>query len=115
MGPGFALNHIEEAFDRLFGFSGVRTEYTEFDTSVLLRSAIKDRIDGLVRAVQGGIYSRTKLVVWKATTVCRSAMSQGSKRKWCLFGPQAIFPQPEQLQPLLLPQQSKTTIKPACT
>jgi hypothetical protein len=32
-------------------------EWTEFDTRALLRSAFKDRIDGLVRGVQGGIYS----------------------------------------------------------
>jgi len=56
-GLGFALNHIEEAFDKLFGLEGEPTEYTEFDTSALLRSAMKDRIDALVRGVQGGVFA----------------------------------------------------------
>jgi HK97 family phage portal protein len=54
-GLGFALNHIEVAIDRLFGLKGYPDEYTEFDTSALMRSAFKDRIEGLARAVQGGI------------------------------------------------------------
>jgi phage portal protein BeeE len=56
-GLGFALNHIEQAFDKLFGLSGVPDDYTEFDTSALLRSDQKDRIDALVRGVQGGVFS----------------------------------------------------------
>jgi len=56
-GLGFCLNHIEEAFDKLFGLSGVPDEYVEFDTSALLRSDQKDRIDALVRGVQGGVFS----------------------------------------------------------
>ncbi len=52
---GFCLNHVETAFDRLFGLRGQPDEYTEFDTEVLLRSNFKDRIEGLVRGVQGGI------------------------------------------------------------
>ena len=40
-GLGFALNHVEQAFDRLFGLAGEP----------------KDRIDALVKGVQGGIYS----------------------------------------------------------
>jgi len=54
-GLGFCLNHVELAFDGLFGLKGQPDEYTEFDTSALLRSAFKDRIDGLVKAVQGGV------------------------------------------------------------
>jgi HK97 family phage portal protein len=54
-GLGFALEHIEEAFDRLFDLGGEPDEYVEFDTAALMRSAFKDRIDGLARAVQGGI------------------------------------------------------------
>lgn len=54
-GLGFALNHLELAFDALFGLAGYPEEYTEFDTSALMRSAFKDRIEGLARAVQGGI------------------------------------------------------------
>lgn len=56
-GLGFCLNHVEEAFDQFFGLEGQPDEYTEFDTSVLLRSNFKDRIEGLARAVQGGIMS----------------------------------------------------------
>jgi len=54
-GLGFALNHIEEAFGLLFQLKGQPEEYLEFDTAALLRSAFKDRIDGLVKAVQGGV------------------------------------------------------------
>jgi HK97 family phage portal protein len=54
-GLGFALNHIEESFGLLFGLKGVPDEYLELDTSALLRSMFKDRIEGLARAVQGGI------------------------------------------------------------
>jgi Phage portal protein len=56
-GLGFALNHVEQAFDRLFDLKGEPDDYCEFDTAALLRSAQKDRIEALARAVQGGIYS----------------------------------------------------------
>jgi HK97 family phage portal protein len=56
-GLGFAINHVEQAFDRLFGLSGARQEYTEFDTAMLLRSSMKERLESLARAVQGGIYA----------------------------------------------------------
>jgi HK97 family phage portal protein len=56
-GLGFALNHIEEAFGLLFGLRGMPDEYLEFDTKALLRSAYKDRIEGLARGVISGIYS----------------------------------------------------------
>lgn len=56
-GLGFCLNHIEEAYGQLFGLRGMPDEYLEFDTRALLRSAFKDRMDGLAKAVQGGIYS----------------------------------------------------------
>ena len=49
--------HVEEAFGVLFQLKGQPDEYVEFDTAALLRSAFKDRIEGLTRAVQGGIYS----------------------------------------------------------
>ena len=54
-GLGFCLNHIEEAFGVLFNLDGQPDEYVEFDTKALLRSAFKDRIEALTRAVQGGI------------------------------------------------------------
>jgi HK97 family phage portal protein len=56
-GLGFCLNHIEESFGLLFQLKGQPDEYCEFDTSALLRSLFKDRIEGLTRAVQGGVYS----------------------------------------------------------
>lgn len=56
-GLGFALNHIEEAFGQLFGLRGVPDEYVEFDMRALLRPAYKDRIEALVRSVQGGLHS----------------------------------------------------------
>lgn len=56
-GLGFALNHIEEAFGVLFGLKGVPNEYLEFDTRALLRSAFRERIEGLARGVMGGIFS----------------------------------------------------------
>lgn len=54
-GLGFALNHIEESFGLLFELRGQPDEYVEFDTAALLRTAFKDRIDALVRGVQGGV------------------------------------------------------------
>jgi HK97 family phage portal protein len=56
-GLGFALNQVELACDKTFALSTTTNEYSELDTSILLRSAFKDRIDGLARAVQGGIFS----------------------------------------------------------
>lgn len=56
-GLGFVLNHVEEAFGQLFGLYGQPTEYVEFNTAALLRSARRDQIESLARAVQGGIYS----------------------------------------------------------
>lgn len=56
-GLGFCLNHVEQAFDRLFDLRGEPEEYTEFDTAALLRTAMKDRIEALVRGVQGGVFA----------------------------------------------------------
>ena len=57
-GPlGFELNHIECGIGQFFGLVGYPQEYLEFDTAALLRSAQRDRIEALARAVQGGIYS----------------------------------------------------------
>jgi HK97 family phage portal protein len=56
-GLGFALNHIEEAFGLLFGLRGMPDEYMECDTRSLLRSAYRERIEGLSRGVMSGIYS----------------------------------------------------------
>ena len=54
-GLGFALDSVEQAFDRLFALKGQPDEYTEFDTGALLRSDWKDRIRGFKEAVTGGI------------------------------------------------------------
>lgn len=56
-GLGFCLNHIEEAFGLLFRLKGVPDEYMELDTRALLRSAYRERIEGLARGVISGIYS----------------------------------------------------------
>jgi HK97 family phage portal protein len=56
-GLGFALNQVELAVDKLFGVARIDGEYSELDTSILMRSAFKDRIAALAQAVQGGIYS----------------------------------------------------------
>ena len=56
-GLGFALNHIEEAFGQFFGLKGLPDEYLELDTRALLRSAYKERMEGLARGVISGIYS----------------------------------------------------------
>lgn len=56
-GLGFCLNHIEEAFGLLFRLKGVPDEYMELDTRALLRSAYKERMEGLARGVISGIYS----------------------------------------------------------
>ena len=54
---GFMISHIEEAYDKTFGLYGYPEEFTELDTSALLRMNDKDRIEGLVRGVQGGVIS----------------------------------------------------------
>jgi HK97 family phage portal protein len=56
-GLGFALNHVEQAFDRLFQLKGQPDEYCELSTDSLLRSAMKDRIAALKEGVIGGIFS----------------------------------------------------------
>jgi HK97 family phage portal protein len=56
-GLGFVINHIEEAFGQLFRLRGVPDEYLELDTRALLRSAYRERIEGLARGVISGIYS----------------------------------------------------------
>jgi HK97 family phage portal protein len=57
-GLGFLLNHIEEAIGLLFKLGGQPDEYLEFDTSALLRSAFKERVEGWAAGVKGGIFDR---------------------------------------------------------
>jgi HK97 family phage portal protein len=56
-GLGFALNHIEEAFGQTFGLKGVPTDYLEFDTAALLRSALKDRVESYAAGTRAGIFA----------------------------------------------------------
>lgn len=53
MSLGSYLEHFERALDRLFGLRG--NEYIELDTAALLRTDFSGRIDGLTKAVQGGL------------------------------------------------------------
>jgi HK97 family phage portal protein len=58
-GLGWLINHIEVAFDAFIGLNTIPAgrEWTEFDTRMLLRSLFAERITGLVKGVQGGIFS----------------------------------------------------------
>jgi len=56
-GLNFALNHIEVAFDALFGLKGQPDEYTELNTDVLLRSALKDRVESYAAGTRAGIFA----------------------------------------------------------
>jgi HK97 family phage portal protein len=58
-GLGWLINHIEVSMDAFIGLNDITAgrEWSEYDTRVLLRSAFKDRIEGLVRGVQGSVYS----------------------------------------------------------
>ena len=60
-GLGWMINHIEVAMDQFIGLNansiGKGREYTEYDTEVLLRSAFKEKIEGMARSVQSGIHS----------------------------------------------------------
>jgi len=53
MSLGSYLEHIERAFDRLFGLSN--NEYIELDLSALLRTDFAGRVEGLTKAIQGGL------------------------------------------------------------
>lgn len=55
-GLGYYINHIELAYDQVFGIERT-VEYTELDVDFLLRPDFKTRIEGYARGVQGGIYA----------------------------------------------------------
>lgn len=55
MSLGSYLEHIERAFDRLFGITGV--DYIEFDLSALLRTDFAGRVDALTKGVSGGLFT----------------------------------------------------------
>src|SRR5215207_793448 len=54
-GLGFCLNHIEESLGRLFGLKGYPDEYVELDTSILLRSSERERMETLKTSIAGGV------------------------------------------------------------
>jgi HK97 family phage portal protein len=54
-GLGFVLEHIELALDTLFELP--EGEYVEFDVEYILRSDFAARMEGLTKAVSGGIYT----------------------------------------------------------
>ncbi len=56
-GLGFCANLIEDAVGRVFGLAGWPDDYLELDLESLLRANFRDRIEGLARGVQGGIFS----------------------------------------------------------
>ena len=93
-GLGFCLNHVEESFGLLFQLKGQPDEYVEFDTSALLRSAFKDRIDGLVKAVQGGVLSPDEARELEGYPKCRSnsATSRACSSRWCRLVRRPEFP-----------------------
>lgn len=53
MSLGSYLETLERTLDRLFGLSA--SEYIELDTQALLRTNFETRINGLTKAVQGGL------------------------------------------------------------
>lgn len=60
-GLGFILNHLELAFDRLFGLSGFPTEYVAFDTAMLLRSNARDRMETHAVALRAGVMTNNEV------------------------------------------------------
>ena len=52
---GSTLENIERSFDKLFGFTG--NKFIELDTQALLRTDFEGRINGLTKAVQGGLFT----------------------------------------------------------
>jgi HK97 family phage portal protein len=54
-GLGFVIEHLELALDALFDLPP--GDYIEFDVEYILRSDFAARMDGLAKAVQGGIYA----------------------------------------------------------
>jgi HK97 family phage portal protein len=58
MSLGSYLEHIERSMDRLFGLG--HNEYVELDTSALLRTDFAGRVDGLTKAIQGGLMTPTE-------------------------------------------------------
>jgi HK97 family phage portal protein len=54
-GLGFCLNHIEEALGQLFRLKGQPDEYVELDTTALMRSNFKERMEGWSIATKSGL------------------------------------------------------------
>lgn len=56
-GLGYYINHVELAYDQVFGIEKTQSEFTEFDMDFLLRPDFKTRIEGLARGITGGLYA----------------------------------------------------------
>jgi HK97 family phage portal protein len=56
-GLGYYIKMIEYSFDKLFGLLMSNNDMTNLDVDQLLRPDFQTRIDGLAKAVQGGIYA----------------------------------------------------------
>lgn len=56
-GLGYYIRLVERAYDKLFVIEQSNTDETYLDVDFLLRPDFKTRIEGLTRAVQGGIFS----------------------------------------------------------
>jgi HK97 family phage portal protein len=52
---GFWLENIERSLDRAFDFG--QDDFCELDTAALLRSDFLQRVDGLTKGIQGGLYT----------------------------------------------------------
>jgi HK97 family phage portal protein len=57
MGLGATVEIFEQALTRFFGLRGYPFEWIEFDLDALSRGDERERIENLVRATQGGLYS----------------------------------------------------------
>ena len=58
MSLGSYIEHVERQFDRLFGLGN--NEYVELDTAALLRTDFTGRVEGLTKAIQGGLMTPTE-------------------------------------------------------
>jgi HK97 family phage portal protein len=56
-GLNFCLNHIEEAVGQTFQLKGVPDDYLELNTAVLLRSALRDRVESYAVGTRAGIFA----------------------------------------------------------
>lgn len=77
-GLGFVLNHVEEAIGLLFKLRGQPDEYLELDTSALLRSSFKERVEGWAAGTKGGVFARNE-----ARREFELQPVEGGNEPWC--------------------------------